>query len=106
MEKDLHTYQKMAREIFDSLVKAVGIHVMLLVIEKAFWNTKHKYEEASLISFSEDGINLDRLEKLEPEKAALVAHDFVMAIIDTLGRLIGKKMAEQLIEQLNNQGGE
>jgi len=82
LEKDLQTYQKMAREIFDSLVKAVGIHVMLLVIEKAFWKTKHMYEEASLISFSEDGINLDRLEELEQEKAALVAHDFVMAIID------------------------
>ncbi|MEG6523179.1 hypothetical protein [Desulfotomaculum sp. 1211_IL3151] len=49
----LDTYKSMLKDTFQSVSQAIEIHVMLLVIERALWVTKHKYEEASLITFSE-----------------------------------------------------
>ncbi len=101
MEKqDLGTYKKMLPEMFKSVSQAIGIHVMLLVLEHALWQIRIKYEKASLIQFSEDGISLEMLETIDPEEAQAVAYEFIMAIINTLGRLVGMQLAKQLIEQL------
>lgn len=99
---DLTTYKNMVGEMFDSVGKAIGIHVMLLVIEHAHWKIKQKYEEAELIHFSEEGIFLDGLDELEPARAKSVAHEFVMFVVTTLGRLVGKQLARQLTEQLQD----
>ncbi len=100
IKENLVTYKNMAGEMFDSVGQAIGIHVMLLVIEHAHWKTKQKYEEAELIHFSEEGITLDGLDQLDPARAKIVAHEFVMFVVATLGRLVGKQLARQLTEQL------
>ncbi len=92
----------MVGEMFTSVGQAIGIHVLLLVIEHAHWKIKQKYDEAELIQFSEEGINLDRLDELEPARAKIVAYEFVMLVVATLGRLVGKQLACQLTEQLQN----
>lgn len=99
-KSDLDTYKAMINEMHDTVGRIIGIHVLLLVVEHACWKTGQKYGEAAMISFSEAGISLERLEKLEPERAGLIAHDFFMAIVETLGRLVGSQMARQLMEQL------
>lgn len=103
---DLNTYKKMIPEVFQSISQAIGIHVMLLVLEHAIWQTKFKYEEAGLIKFSEDGVSLDGLDTLEPEKAQMIAYEFIMAVIGTLGRLIGMQLANQLTERLHTDNKE
>ena len=101
MEKgNLNTYKKMIPEVFQSVSQAIGIHVLLIVLEHALWQTKYKYEEADLIKFSEYGISLDGLDNLEPDKAQSVTYEFIMAVINTLERLVGMKLANQLTEQL------
>jgi hypothetical protein len=102
----LNSYKVMCTEMFMSVGQAIGIHVLLLVIEHSLWQTKQKYEEAALIRFSEEGISLDALDTIDSEKANLVAHDFMMAIVATLGRLVGKQLAQQLTEQLQDGGKE
>lgn len=102
--KSLDTYKQMTRETFESLVKAIGTHVTLIVVEHALWKTKHKYEETDLIEYSEEGIFLHGLEELDPERAGLVAHDFLLAVITGLGRLVGKKMANKLVNELQIEG--
>jgi hypothetical protein len=97
---DLSIYKSMINSTFDSVEKAIGIHVMLLVVEHALWNTRNKFEEANLITFSEDGIVLDTLEELEPQKAEAVAQCLILDIIATLGRLVGKQLAQQLLKEL------
>lgn len=99
---NLHSYKNMIGEMFDSVGKAIGIHVLLLVIEHAHWKTKQNYEEAELIHFSEKGVVLDGLDELEPARAKLVAHEFVMSVVATLSRLVGKQLAGQLTDQLKN----
>lgn len=92
----------MVGEMFTSVGQAIGIHVMLLVIEHAHWKTRQKYEEAELIHFSEEGITLDGLDQLEPARAKIVAYEFIMLVVATLGRLVGKQLALQLTEQLQD----
>ena len=105
---NLGTYKKMLDRMFLFVGKAIGIHVMLLVVEHALWKTRQRYEEAALIHYSEDGVVFERLDQLEPEKAKLVAYDFVMSIFATLSRLVGSQLACQLTEQLQKDvlGGE
>lgn len=96
----MNTYKKIVSDMFHSVGQAIGIHVMLLVVEHALWKTKSKYEEASLIQFSEEGIILEDLDKLDPERARIVLHEFLMSLISTLGKLVGIQLARQLTEQL------
>lgn len=101
MEKfDLATYKAMINEMHETVGPNIGIHVLLLVVEHAYWKTGQKYGETKMILFSEAGISLEPLEELAPERAGLIAHDFFMAIVETLGRLVGSQMASQLMNQL------
>ncbi|MDW7650306.1 MAG: hypothetical protein SCK29_08895 [Bacillota bacterium] len=93
-------YRDMINETFESVSDSIGIHVMLIVVEHALWNTKNKYEEAACIQFSEEGINFDAMAELEEEKVRAIAHELAMTIIATLGRLVGKQLARQLMNDL------
>jgi hypothetical protein len=99
----MHTYNDIADNMFKTVGQSIGIHVMLLVVEHALWKTKQRYEEADLIKYSEDGIFLEGLKKLEPDKAKVLAHEFIMQVIASLGRLVGKQIAHQLIKQLHEE---
>ncbi len=94
--------KELMREIFHSVSEAIGVHVMLIVLERSLWKTKIKYPEAEKISFSEDGIVFDELDKFDPDKAEQITKEFILSIIETLGRLVGMQVAEKLTEKLKN----
>jgi hypothetical protein len=102
----LNTYKQMINESFHAVSSAIGVHVMLIVVEHALWSTKAKYEEAACIGFSEEGIDFDALDRLEEDKAQTIAHELIMTIIGTLGRLVGKQLARQLTQDLQLKKGE
>jgi len=91
--------QNTIEEMFKSVAPMIGIHVMLLVLEYSLWKTQDLYDEVKLITFSEKGVSLDNLKELDEEKARLVAHEFMISIITTLGRLVGIQLASKLTEQ-------
>lgn len=93
-------YNCLIQDIFQSVEHAVGIHVTMLVVERALWKTKGKFEEAEYIAFSEEGICLDELISTAPERAGLVIQEFISCFVDTLGRLMGQQLASQLTGQL------
>ena len=95
----LDTYNGLLSEVFDSVSNAVGVHVLVIVLEHARWTTKHTYEEADLIQFSEDRVSLDALSAVDRARAEAIARDFMMAVVATLGRLVGKQLAVQLTNQ-------
>jgi len=99
----MRTYNDMADNMFKTVGQSIGIHVMLLVVEHAIWKIKKRYEKADLIKYSEDGISLEGLNELEPDKAKVLAYEFIMEIIASLGRLVGKQIAHQLVEQLHQE---
>ncbi|OPY58036.1 MAG: hypothetical protein A4E55_01209 [Pelotomaculum sp. PtaU1.Bin035] len=96
----MDTYKELIKEVFQSVSQAIGIHAMLLVLEHALWKTKQQYEEAALIKLSEEGVFLAELNQLNPDKAKEISHYFIMSIVDTLGRLVGIQLANQLTKQL------
>lgn len=96
----LNTYKNMLEEMISSVEKAIGSHVVQILVEHAHWQTKQKYEEADLIKYSENGIFFEDLEDIPSEKAELVVHEFIMQIVSSLGRLVGKEMANKLTEYL------
>ncbi len=99
-EENIGTYKEKMPDIFTSVSSAIGIHVMLIVLERSLWKTKIKYPEAEKIRFSEEGIFLDGLDGLDREKAEKITSDFVISIIDTLSRLVGIQVAHRLTEEL------
>lgn len=92
----------MINDIFEKVGQAVGVHVILLVVEHSLWKTRHKFADADLISFSEEGVNLEGLMQLDSDKAQVVTQEFITMFVATLGRLVGKQLAQQLIPQLND----
>jgi bifunctional DNase/RNase len=97
----LNFYEKTIDDLFESVAQVVGIHVFVIVLERALWKTKLKYEEAVMIQISEDGVLLRELSEVEPDRATLVAHEFLINIVNTLGHLVGRQLAKQLTEELD-----
>lgn len=98
---DLNYYQNMLDEVFLSVGQAIGIHVLLLVLERSLWKIKDKYEDAGRITFSEDGIFLAGLKELDEQTAGEIANEFILSIIATLGRLVGMQLVDKLPNSYN-----
>ena len=86
--------------MFTYIGEALGVHVLILVVEHALWQTKQKYEEADLIKITEDRINMEALDTLDPQIAWLIMKEFNMMIVATLSRLMGEQIAQQLASKL------
>ena len=95
-EGTLDFHKNTIDDLFVSVGQVVGIHVFVILLERALWKTQLKYEEAALIQISEDGVLLHELMKIEHDRAILVAHEFLINIVNTLGHLVGKQLAKQL----------
>jgi hypothetical protein len=104
-EKVLCKYKTILPEIFDSVAMAIGKHVLLVVLERSMWKTKIKYPEAGKVKFSENGIDITALDDVGDVKASLIVNEFILSIIDTLGRLVGLQVAQKLTEKLTNETG-
>ncbi len=102
----LDTYKSLLQRALTSVSQAVGTHVMLIVFQHALWSTRLTYEEAGLIGLSEDGVSFDELDRIDPERAKLVIDEFVSAIIVTLSRLVGQRLADQLTTKLTSAKGD
>lgn len=87
-------------DLFISVGQVVGLHVFVIVLERAQWKTQLMYEEAAMIEISEEGVSVQELFTIEPDRAVLVAHEFLINIVNTLGHLVGKQLAKQLTEEL------
>lgn len=92
--------QEIIENMFCSIERALGVHVTLLLVERAIWKVREKYEEANLIEFSEQGINFDQLINVDPAKVNLITQEFITAFVATLSRLVGKQIASELTKQL------
>lgn len=98
-------YQRIGEELFQSVGQSIGIHVLLLIIEHALWQAKQKNEDTALITYTEAGISFNELaENLDSARAEQAAHELIMGIITSLGRLVGIQIANQLTEQLLEKG--
>ena len=96
----MNLHKKIINKLFISVGQVVGTQVFFIVLEHALWKTQLKYEEAAMIEISEDGISVQELLNIEPDRSVLVGNELVMNIVFTLGNLVGKKLAKQLTQDL------
>jgi hypothetical protein len=99
---DFNFRKKMIDDLFVSVGQTVGIQVFVIIFERALWKTELKYDEAALIKVSDDGVELQELSKIEPDRAVLVLTEFLNNIVNTLVQLIGKQVVKQLTEELGS----
>jgi len=99
---DFDFRKKMIDDLFESVGQTVGIQVFVIIFERALWKTELKYDEANLIQISEDGVEVQELSKIEPDRAILVLTEFLNNIVNTLVQLVGKEVVKQLTEELGN----
>ncbi len=97
---DFDFRKKMIDDLFLSVGQTVGIQVFVIIFERALWKTELMYEEAELIHVSEDGVELQELTRIAPDRAVLVLTEFLNNIVNTLVQLIGKQVVKQLTEGL------
>ncbi|KGP74922.1 hypothetical protein JT05_13490 [Desulfosporosinus sp. Tol-M] len=95
---DFNFRKKMIDDLFESVGQTIGIRVFVIIFERALWKTELKYDEANLIRVSEDGVDVQELSKIEPDRAILVLTEFLNNIIDTLVQLVGKEVVKQLTQ--------
>ncbi|MFZ3130757.1 MAG: hypothetical protein WA125_06540 [Desulfosporosinus sp.] len=99
---DFNFRKKMIDDLFESVGQTIGIQVFVIIFERALWKTELKYDEANLIQISEDGVEVQELSKIEPERAILVLTEFLNNIVNTLVQLVGKEVVKQLTQELGN----
>lgn len=97
----MQTTKKKIDNMFRSIERALGIHVTLLLVERAVWKVREKYEDACLIGYSEEGISLEKLEALVKSQTELITLEFVAAFVATLSRLVGIQLATELTKQID-----
>ena len=98
----MNFHKKIIDNLFKSIGQAVGVHVFVVVLERALWKTQLKYEEAAMIKVSEDGVSiLEEMFVIDQDRAVLVAHEFLINIINTMGNLVGKELVKKLTDELD-----
>jgi len=97
----MDNFKNLINDMFISTERALGIHITLLIIERTLWKVREKYEEASLISYSDEGIVLDKLNELnDSSKIKLITQDFISNFVDILSCLVGQQLANELTIKL------
>lgn len=108
MNSYLAVYNDLANQAWRRMVDLVGVHTVNILIERAAWLSREKYNEASLIEYSEAGISFSRMDPIEPSQAKAVVEEFFISLIDILTRLVGKEITRKLAEEIDSiiEGGE
>ena len=94
--------EKMINDLFISIEETVGIQVCVIIIEMALWKTEIKHKEANLIWVFGNGVKLEELFKIEPDRAIHVFAEFLNSVIVLLTPLIGSQAVNQLTKGLGN----
>lgn len=99
---DVQSYEETIGTIYRAVGGAIGVHVMMMVVERSIWLMRSSHPEVALVTFDEEGISLRALSEAHPDEAGRVASSLILGIVATLGRLVGKQVAQQLTEQLEH----
>ncbi len=99
-------YSDLFQKAWHNMVSIVGIHTVVVLVERSLWQTRQKYAEAELISVSETGVSFEGLAGIETEQLKKILEDLFASLIDILTRLVGKEITQKLAEDLDGFDGE
>ncbi len=106
----LAPYEARLNELWERMVRAIGIHTVNVLMERALWQASQKHPELALIQRTDEGLVFGAFEqavagKTEAEVGAAF-DDLTADLLLILARLLGREMAERLAEELQTRMAE
>jgi len=94
-------YNDLAHQIWSKMVALVGIHTVMVLVQRALWMTKQKYFEAEAIKVSEDGIFFDALQGMETKRLKTILEEFFGSLVSILTRLVGNEITKKITQEID-----
>ena len=95
-------YNDLASRVWDQMVNLVGVHATTVLVQRALWLTRNKYEEADSILIRDDGIAFERVSQdIDSTHCKEMAEEFFASLIGILTRLVGMEIVESLNEDVD-----
>lgn len=100
----LAPYEQRLNALWERMVRAIGIHTVNVLMERAIWQASQKHPELALIQRSDEGLSYDAFEEAvatqTEEEVASAFADLSSELMLILARLLGREMAERLAKEL------
>ncbi len=100
-ENVIAIYNDLFIKAWHKMVSIVGIHTVMVLVQRSLWQTRQKYAEAELISVSEAGVSFDVLDGIETEQLKKIMEDLFASLIDILTRLLGEEITRKIAEDID-----
>ncbi len=100
----LAPYEQRLNALWERMVRAIGIHTVNVLMERAIWQASQRHPELALIQRSDEGLSYDAFEEAvatqTEEEVASAFADLSSELMLILARLLGREMAERLAKEL------
>lgn len=100
----LAPYEQRLNALWERLVRAIGIHTVNVLMERAIWQASQKHPELALIQRTDEGLSYGAFEQAvatqTDEEVAAAFDDLTAELMIILARLLGREMAERLAREL------
>lgn len=94
-------YDRLMRDVWSRMVKVLGIHTVLVIVQRALWSTRQAYDEAALIVLGDDGVDFTELRSKSPDKALSIMEEFLASLTGIMTRLIGIEMSRKIAQEID-----
>jgi len=103
-EIKLAPYEARLTELWERMVKTIGIYTVNVLMERAIWEASQKHPEMALIKHNDEGLTFDAVDHAyagRPEgEVAEAFNDLTSELLLIMARLLGREMAQRLAEEL------
>jgi|GEM_PF-1769009 hypothetical protein len=97
-------YEERLQGLWERMVRAIGIHTVNVLMERAIWQASQKHPELAFIEHGDEGLSFTAFEQaaanLPTEQVAEAFEDLSSELMLILARLLGREMAERLAHEL------
>ncbi len=109
-ESILAPYEQRLTDLWEHMVRAIGIHTVNVLMERAIWQAAQEYPDLGLIRRTDEGLDFSAYEEAaagKPEKEIAAAFERLTSeLLLILARLLGREMAERLAAELQTRMAE
>jgi electron transfer flavoprotein alpha subunit len=109
-KSSLTPYKERLTDLWERMVRIVGIHTVNVLMERAIYQAAQEYPDLGLIQRTGEGLDFAAYERAaadKPEEEIAAAFEHLSSeLLLILARLLGRDMAEQLAAELQTKMAE
>jgi len=103
-QTDLLAAEARLVDLWDKMVRTIGIHTVNILMERAIWEASSKHPELRLIEYGDNGLGFDALNKAYAGRSMREVDeafsDLASELLLILARLLGREMAQRMSQEL------